>query len=149
MEQKLAMWTGLDVTPGSGCGYIFKGDLNDEEWLVEVKSTRQKELVFDTAWFTKAAAQAKDKNKEFFAVLFGWDDRPDDFNGSSILFAAVPEELCDIEPKDPHISCGKAVTITEFLETLKNNEALILQGESVTIKIMTLDTYLEKCLDQS
>ena len=89
MEKLASLLTGFEMTPGSGCGLIFKGDLNSDEWIIEVKSTRSKHLRFDTAWWSKLKRQAKEKQKEKYALIFGWTDRPKDYDGS-LQFVALP-----------------------------------------------------------
>jgi len=90
LEKTAALHTGLEVTPGSGCGLRFKGDLNNECWLVEVKSTRDKTLVFDSRWWSKAEKQAKEKQKANVGLVFGWTTRPKGYTGE-LMFGAIQE----------------------------------------------------------
>lgn len=149
MEAKLAMWTGLDVTPGSGCGFIFKGDLNSENWLIEVKSTRQKAFVFDSSWVSKTRTYAKEKGKDNYAILFGWDERPEGYDGE-LLFAAVPsDEHIETNIADSFHLNSKTAKINHILQDVKSGQsAEVALGDEIFI-IVTLNTFLKQCLNQS
>lgn len=149
MEAKLAMWTGLDVTPGSGCGFIFKGDLNSENWLIEVKSTRQDAFVFDSGWLSKTQTYAKEKGKDNYAVLFGWDSRPEGYDGE-LLFAAVPLDIENpIHVSESHHLASKTAKMNSILRTVKAGQPVEVSLGGEDFIIMTLNSFLKQCLNQS
>lgn len=88
MERLASLYTGVAQTPGSGCGKIFKGDLNSDEWFIEVKSTRSKKLTLNSGWWSKANAQAREKYKPRVALVIGWTKRNSAYTGS-LQFALV------------------------------------------------------------
>ena len=90
MERLASLYTGIEQTPGSGCGKIFKGDLNSDEWFIEVKSTRSTKLSLNSEWWFKAKDQARDKLKPHVALVIGWTTRNSEYSGS-LQFAVVEE----------------------------------------------------------
>jgi len=88
MERLASLYTGIAQTPGSGCGKIFKGDLNSDKWFIEVKSTRSKRLTLDSGWWFKSLAQAREKYKPSVALVIGWTTRNSEYTGS-LQFALV------------------------------------------------------------
>ena len=88
LERLASLYTGIKQTPGSGCGLIFKGDLNSDDWFIEVKSTRSKKLTLNSEWWFKAQAQAREKLKPNVALVIGWTTRNSEYSGS-LQFAVV------------------------------------------------------------
>ena len=88
MERLASLYTGIAQTPGSGCGKIFKGDLNSDDWFIEVKSTRSEKLSLDSGWWFKAKDQAREKLKPNVALVIGWTTRNSEYSGS-LQFAVL------------------------------------------------------------
>jgi hypothetical protein len=99
-EENLVLETGLELVPGSGCGLLFKGDLQNDYWLAEGKSSRNNHLVFNTAWWFKAEAQALLKRKVYSALLLVFTIRFDEYTGP-LGIAAVQNHLV------PSLECTK------------------------------------------
>jgi hypothetical protein len=62
-EKKTAQRLGLRQTPASGAA-IAKGDLRDESFLIEVKSTKNHSLSLRYDWLTKIAGEARMVGKD-------------------------------------------------------------------------------------
>lgn len=145
----MSLLTEVELTPGSGCGFLFKGDLNHESWLLEVKSTRSADITFDYGWVTKAKRQAKQKSKEDWAVLFGWTDRPDDYQGE-LHFVATDHVPKDSEGVEDILITGKSKTIKRStLERVTYDRHLVVINDGASIFLITLKKFIEQCLTQS
>ncbi len=96
MERLASLYTGIKQTPGSGCGLIFKGDLNSDDWFIEVKSTRSKKLLLDSGWWFKAKDQAREKLKPYVALVIGWTTRNSEYSGP-LQFAVVEDYVGPVE----------------------------------------------------
>lgn len=71
-EERVEAVTGLERTPGSGCGLLFKGDNGNKDWHFEDKSTRQERLVVKREWWEKTRYQAQQRNKTYYALGLSW-----------------------------------------------------------------------------
>ncbi len=145
LEKIAASLTDTELTPGSGCGLRFKGDLQHEDWLLEVKSTRAKRITFDTNWVIKAEKQGHSKGKDFWAVIFGWTERPEGYKGS--LYFVATKELPD-KPVDKIFFNSKTRTFSHsVLERITEDMSVaVLTNNTTPFVITTLDNFKTECL---
>lgn len=69
-ERELAKRLGGRRQPGSGCGTYRKGDIDTERYLVEVKTTKQREeITLHRVWFDKILLEAEQCNKQPLLVI--------------------------------------------------------------------------------
>jgi hypothetical protein len=116
-EEYLSLVTGLGIVPGSGCGLLFKGDLQNDKWLAEIKSTRNDHMRVQTAWWFKARAQADLKQKFYSSVILIFTARFDEYGGPLAVALVenhlVPKLECLPESYDLSGTCRK-ISQTRF-----------------------------------
>jgi hypothetical protein len=85
--------------PGSGCGLLFKGDLTNDSWYYEQKSTRTDVLRFRQEWWYKAEAQAADKRKPNVALGVCFTNRLNDYTGHLRFVFVLNQLVSHLETK--------------------------------------------------
>lgn len=142
------MFTGFTKVPGSGCGLLFKGDLNSDEYFVEVKSSRLPELHLHAEWILKAKAQAKEKVKPKWAVVFGWLERPAKYDGP------IRVAICDWHPdaltEGRVINLSKTKTVSlEVMSEIDGKSGVfhVIRCENQFFYMFAFEHFLE-CINQ-
>lgn len=142
LEKVASLFTGLDTTPGSGCGLLFKGDLHSASWIVEVKSTRKSTLRFDMSWWSKLIAQAKEKHKPHYGLLLGWVDRPAGFTGN-LQYGCLPDSS-DFGAPDYVLTCKRTtVTLPSDYLTSMTESGICVFTTVGRVRILPLTTFIK------
>lgn len=112
-ETGLGRATGLTQVPGSGSGMYKLGDLANDDWHLEAKSTRSGVIRFDQKWVDKASRQARRLDRNHIAIAIQFVNRMDDHRGEleAVAVRSLPDP--DMVRLDPIVSTTRTIGIAQ------------------------------------
>lgn len=124
------------------------GDLNDEDWHLEAKSTRTEELRFDQKWLDKAHRQAHRLDRQYIALAIQFTTRSEDYLGplEAVMVPCVMADDLDTLSSLESVTRTKAISLWELAD-LVPGRSILFNTPKYKLAIITVKDY--SCLLQS
>jgi hypothetical protein len=144
-ESGLASMTGLSRVQGSGSGMYQLGDLANELWHLEAKSTRSGSIRFDQKWIDKARRQATRLEREYVALAIQFAVRGEEYSGPLEAIVLFSKNVGELEPLSSISSNTRTKALKqEWFSHLVDGKCIPFTTPDYKLTIITINDF--KCI---